>query len=342
MSEKQSTQFYWANSLRVLATISVIFLHVAANYLVGEYKITSLVWIIADIYDSSVRFAVPVFIMLTGALLLHKDYSLREFFTKRLTRVFIPFVFWSLIYIAYNVYYTKFTQPEDLIFYIYSQLRDGSCFHLWYVYMILGLYLIIPVLRLWIKNGTEKDIRYFLVVWIVVLLLFQPLLRKFRPNVDFTYFSGYIGYLVLGYYLSIIKFKNIRIISLLFIAIGVSITMLGTYYLSKSSGSLQEYFYGYLTPNVLIASTGVFLLFKSIQQPKANLFTKAIQFIDRYCYGIYLVHIFVIMILNKFGITPDFINPILGIPVFTFICFFISFGLIFLVNKLYLGKYVSG
>jgi surface polysaccharide O-acyltransferase-like enzyme len=95
---------YWANNLRVLATISVILLHVAANILYQYTNIPQHIWWIGNIYDGLVRFSVPAFFMLTGALLLPKIEPVNVFLKKRFSRIFPPFLFWSLIYIIYHIW----------------------------------------------------------------------------------------------------------------------------------------------------------------------------------------------------------------------------------------------
>jgi surface polysaccharide O-acyltransferase-like enzyme len=225
---------------------------------------------------------------------------------------------------------------------LFNLLKLGSATHLWYIYMIMGIYLFIPILSKWVQNCNEKEILYFLTIWLISLLFDQPLLEKYKIDIDFTYFSDFIGYLVLGYYLSVKSFpfsiKKIKIISILLIALGISITLIGTYYITSNSGKFDEYFYDYLSPNTLIASVGVFLLFKNINLET----TKIIDFIGKYSYGIYLIHVLVLDKMEYFGIGYHIMNPIFSIPLITVICLLISASIIFLLNKIPFGKYISG
>ena len=84
--------------LRVIATIAVIVLHTVGFISMDYGNVNDETWALATFINSSVRFCVPVFIMIFGALLLGKDESVKLFITKRLNRIFIPFIFWSLIY----------------------------------------------------------------------------------------------------------------------------------------------------------------------------------------------------------------------------------------------------
>ena len=131
----------WINSLRVLATFSVIVLHVAADILYQYGSISNSDWWTGNIFDSSVRFCVPIFLMISGTLIFSKTYeSTGEYLRKRVLRILFPFLFWSIIYIAVGLL-VKFNSGEYLSFkealkYVFVKLRDGASFHLWYIYMI--------------------------------------------------------------------------------------------------------------------------------------------------------------------------------------------------------------
>lgn len=344
---QHGNKIVWTNNLRVLATISVVLLHVSGQILIQFGKVTDFVWWTGNLYDSSVRFCVPVFVMLTGALLLPKVYEIGEFLKKRFLRIILPFLFWSVIYIVFT-YYVKLSPNHEMstlevITWSLDLLRSGTSPHLWYIYMIIGIYLITPIISKWAQNCKENEIIYFLIIWFVALILNQPILERYITDIDVSYFSDFIGYLVLGYYLSVKTFKynkfTINTIAILMIVIGVIITMAGTYYLSNRDGKFNQYFYGYMTLNTLMVSAGVFIVFKNLKTTKSS---KIIDFISKYSYGIYLVHVLVLFYLSKCGIDFSLMNPIFSIPLTTLLCLFLSILIIYLVNKLPYGKYISG
>ena len=250
-------KYIWAQNLRALATFGCIVLHVTAN-LVHEYgNISYVYWWFGNIIESSTRFCVPIFLMLTGALMFQKEYFFIDFIKKRFIRILLPFIFWSTVYLCLDIN----VRIGELNFFEYFliKFRDGSYFHLWYVYEIIGIYLIFPVYSKWIKNCDSKEILYFLCIWFLLIVMNIPFCKKFIPNINLTYFSGYIGYPILGYYLmeNSSKYKKIAIP---FIIIGISITMFGTYFLSNWKGYIHEAFYEFLSPNVLMTSIGVFII----------------------------------------------------------------------------------
>jgi surface polysaccharide O-acyltransferase-like enzyme len=338
----------WIDNLRVIATISVIFLHVSATVTAKFGTISFISWTIGNVYNSSVRFCVPIFVMITGALLLPRDYEISDFLKKKVVRLVLPFVFWGSIYILLLVF-IKVSQGYIFTFlktieYLYEVIQNGIYPHFWYVYMIIGLYLFIPILGRWARNSSEKEILYFLILWSIILCFNYPIFSKYKIDFNLSYFSGYIGYLVLGYYLSIKSdFGKVSLnsIALALIGLGISTTIVGTSFASFKAGTFDKTFYEYLTPNVLLLSTGVFVFFKN-QRGKNDSFKKLRMNVSKYSYGIYFVHILVLMVLNKIGINGALINPIIGVPFTTLVCLMMSLGIIYSLNKIHFTRNLAG
>lgn len=336
----------WADNLRSLATIAVIILHVTAPLLTSMESLTN--WWIGNIIESSVRFSVPVFFMLTGALLFDKEYSIGSFLKRRFFRVILPFLFWSIPYILFGLT-LKILHKEELNFFkvfifIIDQFKNGSSYHFWFVYTLLGIYFFIPIISKWIRNSTNNEILYFLILWLITVLFTYPILSIFKTKIDFSYFTGFLGYTVLGYYLKKINFDSFRKKDLIAIGLfitGLVITIIGTYFLFKLKEKMDELYYEYLTLNVLMCSIGVYLFIKD--KNIKNLFIlKFLNLMNKFSYGIYLVHVLVLTFLTKAGITCLFIHPLIGIPLTSILCLTFSTLIINVVNKLPYGKYISG
>ncbi|WCO02759.1 acyltransferase [Psychroserpens ponticola] len=332
----------WMTNLRAVATIAVILLHVSAPILYKYGKVSNTDWHIGNFFDGIVRWCVPIFFMITGALLLNEDYKLKVYLKKRFFRIIPPFIFWSLVYILYD-HFTKTNSDTTLFAFLetlLTKLLNGSKFHLWFVYVLLGLYLVIPILRKWIKNASRNEILYFLMIWFCTIIFSIPYLKAYIPNINLDYFAGYIGYLVLGYFLSKIEY-NKQLIPFLFIIIGCTITILGTIYITEKNHKFDNLFYSYLSLNVLLSSTGVFLLFKNTEFRHKH-FNKLMTVISDHSYGIYLIHILILILLKNIGINWNTIHPLIGIPFTTCICALISLLIIFVLRKVKFGNYISG
>jgi surface polysaccharide O-acyltransferase-like enzyme len=338
----------WYDNLRVIATIGVIGIHVSSDYQPTSGTISEYSFWIGNIFDSLSRFSVPVFVMLSGALLLAKEYPIGVFLKKRLMRLVIPFLFWSCIYIAKSLWdmhdegalLTPYTIARE----IFVQFRDGSSLHFWYIYMIVGVYLFIPIIGKWVRNSTEKEQLYFLGIWAFTIIFGQPILEKLKPDIELSYFSGFLGYLVLGYYLNnktIKSRKQQNRLALSFLFAGLLSTIVGTYLILQFKHEYASTFYECLSPNILLYSMGMFLLLKD-KDIRFKPLVQVRNFICRYSYGIFLVHVLIFFQLGDYGINWQLINPIFGIPVTIVVCLIISSAIIFVVNKLPYGKYISG
>jgi surface polysaccharide O-acyltransferase-like enzyme len=346
MTTTKPQNFEWINSLRLIALLAVIILHTASPLLMQYGKVPLNDWLTADAYNSLTRFAVPAFVMITGALLLHREYELGDFLKKRLGRVVVPFLFWSLVYVGYSWY------NEELIFngdtwvnikQVLHQLKYGSSYHLWYVYMLIGLYFVIPIISRFVRNATNKELRYFLVIWLAVMLLGQPYISRFNPQVDLHYFTGYVGYLVLGHYLTYNIAADKRIVAkmfMLFVAV-VAIMIFGTYLLYKYNTGLITLLYEPLGPAVVLLSASVFLMarFSTLRVPA--FITKAKSFACRYNFGIYLGHALILYVLEILGINYQLCTPILSIPLTALLCFVLTLLLIWVIDKIpFIGKHI--
>ena len=340
--------YVWADNLRVLATISVITQHLSANILSSFGTNISSDWWMASIFDGLTRFCVPMFLMLSGALLLHKEYRLKDFLGNKFSRIVLPFLFWSFIYIGFEI--NSRANNAHIPFYevikiSLSMLRTGSSFHLWYIYVIIGIYLFLPILGKWIRNSTENEILYFIAVWLIVIFFNQPYIAvmEIKPNIETVYFSGFIGYIVIGYYLSIKKWNNpatATMIGFILFLFGNVITILGYFYFTKNGGN-NNIFYDYLSINVIMVAVGMFIMFKN-RASTVGTPNRIVKFIGKYSYGIYLVHILVISETAKYGWYVDNFNTAINIILNVVICLTISTIVVFALNKIPVIKKFAG
>jgi len=338
----------WISNSRVLATVCVVLLHVTSSALYKYNQVPNFHWWIGNVYDSFVRFSVPLFLMITGALLLGKQHEYPIFLKKKVLRIFLPFVFWTTIYIGYN-----FLEPPQFngklasqsnFEWILQQAQDGSSYHLWYMYMLLGIYVAMPLFAKIIAKVRKSYLELFLLIWV----LFISLSASYTSNSNFEwnlwYYLGYLGYVILGYYLSIINTKSKRVSTLALITfiIGLFVTFYGTFYYTDKTGVFCKYYYSYLNPNVLLMATSVFVLLKNAEIKLNGVIKSARNIIDKHSYGIYLSHILVLNYLIMYGVDWNLIHPLIGIPLTTIITLIVSVAIVYLISKIPLGKYISG
>lgn len=348
MPPSKNGNIIWIDNLRLVALFAVIVLHSTAPLLMQYGKVSISDWWAADFLNAVVRFAVPVFVMITGALLLPREYEIGDFLKRRLTRILWPFLFWTIVYIWYSWYNEDVVFGADIwldIRQVLHQFKYGASYHLWYIYMLIGLYFFIPVIGKFVRHASEKEIIYFLVAWIMVMLMSQPYLSRFEPAVDTHYFAGYAGYLVLGYYLSRKNFSRpgvlkwmwfLFVFSVILIALGSRLVL--SY--PKYPGTM---FYEPVNPAIVVLSSSIFLIAKLTTIKLPAWFDGFRNLATQHSYGIYLAHALVLYFLeDPFGINYKLCSPAASIPLTAFIAFLTSLVIVWLIGKLPGGKWISG
>lgn len=329
----------YADALKIIASFSVVFLHVAAGGW-NAAAVGTLQWNVFNMYDSLVRFGVPVFVMVSGMFLLNpeKNLSCRHIYKKYIPKIAVSFISWSLLYALYpviagGVQFEPDRFTRDFIF---------GHYHMWYLYMIVGLYMALPILRRVTQD--RKSTEYFMILSVIFAVLL-PFASKLIQAEDLTAFIrkfdvnivlGYSGYFVAGYYFVSYELKKkTRVLIYVMGVFGVLATAYFTYELSMNSGKPDALFYSYLSPNVMLASIGVFVFFRyevsKISFGKNSL--KALNTLSACSFRIYLVHDFFNMILWDNGIDILKYNAFLSVPAIAFLVFAFSFIASYIIEK---------
>ena len=305
-----TTRIIWIDYLKVLAIIGVIGIHCSSHLLNDSYLFT-LPWYESVISASIFRFAIILFILASGYLLLRKPQQITSI-PRRLKRIIIPFIFWIIIYAIIKVLFKAALGSSwtiiDLAYFIGNSFLDPLqiSVQFWYVYMIIGLYLLSPILSTWIQNADMNEIEYFLAVWLIISLL-QFLCINTVLFDYLIYFTGSIGYFILGYYLTIKDHPilNNKKYGLIMFIVGSIFTIMGTIIFSHLQASQSLFFIrlGDITPGAFLQSIGLFIIIKNIDytkiKPEINNF---IIRLSKDTYGIYLVNILVVNFLTKINL----------------------------------------
>ena len=198
----KKTKIKYYDTLRFLAIISIIALHTIQVFH-GQKHIGDNLYSFNEI----VRFGVPVFLMITGALLLNREIKIGEFFKRRLNRLVYPFIFYLILH-RILLYYIGTHHNPDLLWRVFSLPFRFN----WYFWLIIGVYLLIPVINKFIQNADMKELEYFICVILFGSLFYQIMLfLDLKHCVDMSFFIGPVAYVVLGYYLSVKDFNMVPI-----------------------------------------------------------------------------------------------------------------------------------
>lgn len=357
ISSVEKTRVLYLDFLRILSIIAVITMHTSA-LLWNKTDVNTPYWQVFNFYDSFVRWAVPVFVMISGSLFLDpaRKISLKQLFSKNILRMVRVYFLWSALYACVHLLSEQRLKSASIEF--LAHFIKGH-YHLWFLYMIVGLYLITPLLRCMIKS--REMIRYYLLLSLVftfliptilcalqtVDILFAPPQQTYKvglydfgnsvyEQVRFYLTLGYSPYYVAGYYLSR-RELNKRWAYLIYImgAVGFLSTFFFTSIVSRHENEAISLFYAYDRFNVFFESIAVFVF---VKRATANgileLAKKLISGISKYVFGVYLIHVLVLSAFTRYIFDVFFIHPILSVPLISLCVFIISALLSIILNKI--------
>lgn len=312
--------------LRFIACLAVIGIHVAGKgtYLLGNnINSNPVIFSLAATIDSCLRFAVPIFFMLGGALAFSKSkMDIKEFYQQRAKRILIPLVFWGLFYSF------VFNRDWPIVEHFKQVLLGNAFYHLWFLYAMIGLYLVTPVFYQFLKYSQKKDIEIILIVSFLLNSVLPIISSRYWVDLEgsfsFSYLTGSIFYFVLGYYLLNydLKYFNrpaVAAIGYILSSIIISVCTVGA---SIKQQMHVTFYINTLWLLVIIQSTSLFVLLKSIAGHQERPLSKLSQWVSslgQYFMGIYLVHVLILEIYQRIWIV-DYKHVGIGVYVLHLIC----------------------
>lgn len=367
--EKQQ-HLVWLDVIRTVAMLMVIGVHCIDPFYISptlgtqpEYKF----W--AAVYGSLFRPSVPIFVMMTGLLLLPvREQSLGVFYKKRIFRVLFPFLIWSVLYNLFPWFTGILGLPKEIIgdFFCYVQGRESQSLtdalkdvvmipfnfsfkenHMWYIYLLIGLYLYMPFFSAWIEKTGRSTKLVYLGIWFISLFL--PYISAYVSYYLygeatwnqfglFYYFAGFNGYLLLGHYLKQGNdwglSKTLAVCLILFLS-GYFITYFGFSTAAANPASTEtdmELFFTFCSPNVALMTIGLFLLLQKVRVRNSAVISLLAN-VTKYGFGIYIVHYFMVGPVFIFISQFDFPIP-LRVPVMAVLIFLLSWGFTWLMFRL--------
>jgi len=313
-------------------------------------------WWTSTVYKSFTLSCVPLFVILSGALLLQPskiNEPIRVFFKKRFKRIGLAFIFWSPIYLiwAFFVSQTPITSNNIIQGSIFS-LFSGSYYHFWFLYLIAGLYLLTPILRAVVSCDDKKILKYLILLWFVGVSIVPviQLLSGYSLNDTLFVMGGSIGYFVLGAYLQRVKIRSSILYALFFL--GFIFTIASTWLMRFPFNSIGQnyFFFDYLSANVILTSVSMFMILSKFPtdwpKNKHPIIRRVVHSISKNTLPIYLFHLIIMETLQRgylgFKLSLTTMNPLLGIPVITIVTLFITLGLVLLMKKVPVLRTIIG
>jgi surface polysaccharide O-acyltransferase-like enzyme len=341
--------------LRVIAIYMVMQIHTGEFEYIspgGTVLHTAGAWAVGWT-NSLLRVCVPLFVMISGFFLFPVGDE-RRFFRKRFTRVLVPFVVWCAVYAFYDYARGLTSLRTTLLNIARIPVNYGTeVGHLWFVYMLMAIYLIAPVLSPWIVSASRRSMELFLVLWGITLLL--PFIHLYFPEVwgecywnatlTLYYFSGFIGYVVAAVYIKrflMAPSMRVNLIAIAMVVAGYAVTAGGFLYRLRSVNEVKsvELTWNFTCLNVAVMTAGLFLLFRNLHG-RDSVAWRGIADVSRLSYGMYLAHIIVLGLVHA-HLAPLLANAFLRIPTIAVTTFVITYLGVKLLSYLPGSKYIVG
>ncbi len=308
--------------IRVLSCIFVVILHVSNFYKRNIESITMSSYNINLIINAITYICVPLFFMITGALLLNREP--KNSIKRTLNGIKILGI-WTIIYAIWNYI---LNDDFSLMNIFYSPIEA----HLWYMYALIGIYIALPFMQILYKNMNKQYKQYFLILWFILLMFrYVSAYYGYYPDYDVPFLGGssyYFGYLFLGSYINEYKNDINKNKSLLLFILSIIGLLLLCFISSKTDIILQ-----YRNPCVIFASMSIFHYILSLDNVFIN--HKWIEKISETSLGIYLVHIIYLDVFKRINYLS--LHSIIGTPLLSIIIFLLSYITVrvylLLVNK---------
>jgi surface polysaccharide O-acyltransferase-like enzyme len=363
----------WLDVVRFVAMFTLVSCHCANpfNWVPEDVVVNPDIPLWGAIHGSMLRHSVPLFVMITGALLLPVLGNTASFYKKRISRVFFPFLIWSIIYCLFPWITGLFGGNKELIISFFPYAGDDFLtqsfsvtlkhiamiplnfstigIQMWYIYLLIGLYLYIPIFSAWVEKASKRAKRWFLAAWGITTLL--PFYNHFvEPTLWGTcswnsfgmlyYFAGFNGYLLLGHYLKnrIWSVKKVLMLGIPMFAVGYCITYFGYKTMTAipdHSEAMAELFWTTNSLNVVLMVIPIFMACKVIKITSPYIINLLAN-LTLCGFGIYMIHYFFIgqaVIFTRIIGVPYSLQ----IPVAAVFAFGVSWGIVALAYKIF-GK----
>lgn len=341
----------WIELLRVMACIGVIGIHAGSQHF-RDMPLDSSVWAVSNFYHGINRFAVASFIMISGCLYLDskRTWNLRRLWKRNILPIAAAYIFWQMFYAVYRIItngtLAKGSKAALVKFMVYI---SKSYFHLWYLPMLIGLLIITPMLWEIVNSARGKQWEEYMIVLFLVFQILPYTINYFSlpwkdhimdilQTVQPEMVTGYIGYFILGHYLS--HYEVSKKLEYLVYVLGVILILaaIGLCYISsqKSGKPIQSFYENYTLAGFFWGSSFFLFFKKHVSKIKWNeKQEKRICYLGSCTFGIYLIHALIRDILHRIGIDSMMIsNTAIAIPVLITMIFVLSLAAVMIIKKI--------
>ena len=315
--------------LRIIAISMVVLMHSPRPNSASGLVLSGISYITAS--------GLVLFFMISGALLLDNQLSTRDFLKRRFSKILFPTIFWSLVYLFVKYVDNQSTIADTLLSVFSIPFSAQGHGIMWFMYTLAGLYLLTPILSRWLKSASKLEVECYLLLW-GITLLYPYLCLVFKLDESnagiLYYFSGYVGYFVLGYYLRFhYHYRLWHVLAAIAVACLVPVVL---YY-----SSIEYDFYSmlwYLSLPVALMAFCWYVLVNRLPNKTINWISEAAKL----SFGVYFIHILVMRYCIWHVEVICSLPGIIQIIAISTVTLLLSFLISWLISKLPFSKYIIG
>lgn len=331
MPQERSRSIQYINKLRILSIYMVVTAHVTIGLTMPLTPLTFNWWLGTAIFYACFC-SIPVFVMISGALLLDpsREESPREFYRKRMIRVGVPLAVWSIVYLFVRAFIDQERLTAGRVFELI--LTADPYYHLWFLYMIVGLYLVTPVLRTFVRHATQRE-RVFVIVLMLILASAygqaDNVLWQNQRSI-FTLFIPYIAFYLLGFELGRIDPRKMPPAKYIVLGVLLCVVYLAAFaplFVARHGGvgPGERFLFDFFTPPIVLPSIAIFWMARrrdALGAPATGFPKKAVEWVASTTLGIYALHPLILNrlqhALRNHTSEGGFLLGVLAVPLVTF------------------------
>lgn len=336
----------YSDILRTLTIYAVLIIHVCG---VRWYStVGTSEWYVLNTFMTMLRWCIPVFFMLSGIIILDPNYNLsfKKLYTKTLPRLVVALIFWAVLYrtlspitsIVLNIREVTINDWKR----IYTEIIfDTPWHHLWFMYAIISIYILSPIIRVFTAHAEKKHYFYFLILFFIFGSVIPKINASYNVHISFGVYElySYTGYSIAGYFFA--KYDLTALQKKLLYTAGIltlAWMLFWSTYMAITENAISTQYFENLGPHTMIVAYFVFVFAKNfindnktIQQYKNN---KYITLLASCSLGIYLSHDLFNILLNLLNINTGTFPAILSVPLLALFVYLGSLFLVLIIKKI--------